>query len=111
MDNDISIEEAVERYSGLSDEKLLSELEAAREKVGRLNWECEKRFNERGVKTIEGGLITATQRQDTEKYVFSKSAWKELVLTEDFDHMAAQTRQIGRPYVSLSRKAPEEQAL
>ena len=105
----------MKELSGYSDDDLLAALDKARDRKGRITQEIEARFTERGETVIETEHWTATQRQDTERYVFSRAGIVDLIDTarasiEQGNPFAVldAARQISRPYVSLSKREPEE---
>ncbi len=104
--------------AGYSDDDLLNALYETRELRGRIEQEIERRFVDRETIVIDTERYTATQRQDTVKYVFSERKMYDFKESAEAGNehdivmgLAADARQISRPYVSLSRKEPTEVAL
>jgi hypothetical protein len=104
----------MDNYSALTDEALLSAINDNRESRGRLEQEIQHRFEERKTKTITSDDWVASQRQDTEKFVFSKAQLDLFVSAESMgsgQDIANQARQLGRPYVSLRKNKKTETPL
>ncbi len=107
-----------EALAGYNDDDLLNALYETRELRGRIEQEIERRFTAGETTVIDTEHYTATQRTDTVKYVFSGTQLEQfsqiLVNTKKYSEAVEienNARQISRPFVSLSRKEPNEVAL
>ena len=104
----------MKELAGYSDDDLLAALDKARDRKGRIETEVESRFADRSVTVIETEHWTATQRQDTDRYVFTGvllGLFEAAVIMGFGEKYSREARQISKPYVSLSKRKHEETPL